>query len=244
MHFKRSDVTAYYECDVTNKLKLSGVLRYMQQTSSLHLCSLGLPVEKLFHENLVFLLTKTNLKIHRLPVCNEGLTIGTAPTEIIGPRFIREYFIDNAEGERLVSAYSLWVLCDVSSHKILRPSAFPYDFKLHPTELCGAVGDIAIPKNIPDDSTCTGIQIPVRYSHLDVNHHVNNCFYADFVCDALPYSELTTRGISKVALCFQAEASLGETLDIECARLSPLTYKITGAHKGERRFESYVEMNG
>ncbi|HHY52745.1 MAG TPA: hypothetical protein GX499_05805, partial [Clostridiales bacterium] len=115
MYYRQNRTVAYYECDVNNRLKLSGALQYMQQVSSLQLASLNQSPERLYREGLVFLLVKTNLKIERMPLCSEEVSIGTAAVGTKGPRFVREFVIDSARGERLISAYSLWVLTNTAN---------------------------------------------------------------------------------------------------------------------------------
>lgn len=242
MYYRKEMTAAYYDCDVNNLLKPSGILRYMQQTSSEHLQSIDMAPEKLYAENMVFLLSKTNLKIHRQPLCSEKISVGTAAVAIKGPRFIREFVMDTLDGERLVSGYSLWVLTDIANHKIMRPSAYPYPFPLEPSGLNDAIGDVPIPKekDLSPQLPKTHAEIPVRYSHMDINAHVNNCVYADFICDALPFGQLTAKGADTLVISFQNEARYGETLALTTTQITEWEYKVTGTHGGSPCFDSFV----
>lgn len=231
MSFCTQRRTNYYECDSSNLLKVSAAMGYMQQTSSEHLEALNMSPQKLFAENMVFLLTKMNIKVHRMPESAEDIVVGTQPVEIKGVRFIREFFFDTPDGERLLSALSLWVLADVKTHKLLRPSSFPYDLPLSEPILKGIIGDIPLPKELGEGRHLR-TQIPVRYSHLDLNKHVNNCVYADFVCDSLPYEQLVARGIDTIAIHFQNEARWGESLSVATNVLADDEYQIA-AHHGD-----------
>lgn len=245
MYYRKEMAVTYYESDVSNQLKLSGALRYMQQTSSEQLASLDQSPEALYEEGMVFLLTKSNLKIHRMPLCSEKISVGTAAVAIKGPRFIREFVIDSQKGERLISGYSLWVLTDIQNHKIMRPSAYPHQFPWQEPAL-EDVGDIPIPKTsqIPPGITEEKYTQSVCYSHLDINAHVNNCIYGDFVCDALPYRELVEKGLDTVAINFQKEAKWGAKLEISRVKLSDFTYKIWGNDGDTPCFEAYVVLKG
>ncbi|MDR2908576.1 MAG: hypothetical protein LBU86_01655 [Oscillospiraceae bacterium] len=240
MYFYKDMTAAYYDCDQSNELKPSGMLRYMQQTSSEQLRGLGQSPERLYHEKLVFLLSKFNLRIERYPGCGEEIRIGTAAVGLKGARFAREFVIETKNGERLVSGYSLWVLTDTGEHRILRPKEYPHQFPFEAPGLAGIVDDIPIPR---DKDLAPGllreiIEIPVRYSHIDVNLHVNNAMYADFVCDALPFSELCKKRLGTLAIHFAGEARHGDVIRVETARLGEGVFRIAGTHGRGLCFEA------
>ncbi len=241
MYFYKEMTAAYYDCDVSNKLKLSAALRYMQQTSSEQLQNIGQAPETLYGEGLVFLLVKSNLRVARMPECSETVRVGTAAVAVKGPRFIREFVVEDSGGGRLMAAWSLWVLADTASHKILRPGAYPHAFPFEEPRLAEEVGDIAIVRPGAGAGAET-VSLAVRYSHLDVNHHVNNSMYADFVCDALPYGALLAGGIKTLALEFRHEARHGDVIDITRAALGGGRYYVGGACGAKACFEAFVEL--
>jgi len=242
MYFRKEMKAAYYDSDQNNQLKISAIMRYMQQTSSEQLAALGQSVEWMWAEGMAFILAKSNIVIYRNPVCSEVIRVGTAATRPIGPRFIREFVMENEAGERLVSCYSLWVLVDMKNRKILRPNVYPHEIDWQEPNLLEEVGDIEIPKKVDGREGFASFQRDIWYSHIDNNGHVNNSVYADFIADALPYEELTTHGISRLALSFQKEAMHGERLAIERHRISSNEYKVTGRKADGISFEGYVEL--
>ena len=243
MYYQKELTAAYADSDVNNLLKLSAMLRYMQQSSSEHLISLGQPVEWLREQNIAFLFSKGNIKIHRNPACGERLIIKTAANFPKGARFIREFLMDTPQGERLVSCHSLWVLVDTNNRRILRPDTYPRTIPWTESSLEGIVGDITIPKDLPQNAQSRIMEQKIMYSHLDFNTHVNNSAYIDFVCDNLPYEEFVSRGISTMALSFQKEAKYGDVIRIQTTRLAPRAYKVTGTNAENPCFEAYVELN-
>lgn len=230
MPFTTPGQVNYYDADGKDRLKISAAMRYMQQTSSEQLESLDLSPVRLYRENMAFLLAKMCIKVGRLPSTAEKLILGTAAVETRGPRFVREFFIDSARGERLVSAYTLWILFDPSSRKILRPSSFPYALPFEASITGGVVGDTRIQKAGGDWQT--KMQVEIRYSHLDTNSHVNNSIYADFVCDALPFERLDAGGIDALAINFHSEARRGDVLDITTTEIGGSQYHVCG-RRGE-----------
>lgn len=238
MYFFLPKKVSDYDCDCSNHLKISAVMKYMQQTSSQQLAHMGFSVEKLMQEKMVFLLSKISIQIHRMPVCNEEIVVGTAPTQPRGARFVREFVVESPKGERLVSALSLWILVHPDTRKILRPSFFPYDMQFQPPALQEIMEDVSLEKQSTSSSVCT--QISVQYSHIDINQHVNNAVYADFVCDTLPYQKVISRGIRTLILSFQKEAKQNDLLTLCRQQQGDGVYHITGQHSGKACFEAAV----
>lgn len=240
MSYSNTTTAKYYDCDANNRLKLSAVTRYMQQCSSEQLELLGISVEKLYSENLVFLLTKTCAKIHRMPLCKEELVVSTVPVELRGPRFVREFTVKSPKGEKLVSAITLWLLVDVESHKILRPSAFPYPLPWGESILGGEIDDIKLPK--PPAHASPPMEVPVRYSSIDVNGHMNNSYYYDFALDALPYGLVTGRELDTAVVNFSNEARPGDALSVYADEIAENRFFIDGKNGSVTCFEALVSF--
>jgi len=233
----------YHDCDVNNRLKISAAMRYMQQISGEQMEMLGFPAQKLMSENMVFVLSKVCIKVGRMPGVAEPVLLGTAPTAVKGARFVREFAMDSEQGERLISAVTLWVLIDTQSRRILRPASFPYEMQLASSFVDEQIEDIAMPKQmLPAPKQTQRSEVQIRYSHLDCNHHVNNSNYADFICDMLPYDELTTRGIDTLAISFQQEARLGDRLAIERSGISAGEFYINGKCGERACFEALARL--
>jgi len=241
MYYRNELVVSNYESDAKNLLRPSGMLRYMQQTSAMQLVERGQSGQELYEKGMAFLLTKVNMKVHRGPTCAEKISIGTAATPPKGVRFIREFIIDCAQGQRLVSCLSLWVLVDVQNHKILRPDAYPYTLGWEEPSLDETVGDIAIPAKFSPDAQTWHTRREIYYSHIDTNAHVNNSVYADFVCDALPH-DLLSRGLTCLTINYRKEAKRGDTLEIETGACGENSYRVVGTNAGAPCFEAYLEL--
>lgn len=237
MQYTKFGRANYYDCDSNNLLKVSAAMRYMQQTSSEHLESIEMSPVKLYHEGMVFLLTKMCIKVHRMPQTAEPLMIGTAATETRGAKFVREFVIDSEEGERLVSALSLWILVEPETRRILRPVSFPYPLPFVPSMLNGEVNDVRFPKLLETGKRYES-EIGIKYSHIDTNSHVNNSIYADFVCDCLPFEGLTGQGLDTLVIGFQNEAKYGDLLKITTSVLTDSEYYISGRHDDDACFEA------
>ena len=231
----------YYDCDINNRLKISSAMQYMQQTSSEQMEHVGISPGKLMQEDLVFLLSQSAIKIHRMPQAAEAINIITAATAFRGARFVREFAVETLAGERLLSASTLWLLVRPSDRKIIRPADFPYDIVLENSFVPEEISKISIPKK-PENIEPHKMTIPIYYSHLDCNRHVNNGMYGDFVCDMIDYNDMSTRGIDTIVVKFQNEAKLGDNIEIARYNLTNEEYYIDGKHSRANCFQAFLRL--
>lgn len=236
-YYFTSDVS-YYQCDVSGRMKLTYILRLIERAASEHLEVLGLPYEVLLQEGQVFLLAKLGLHILRCPTAMEHLVVQTVPQVTKGAQFSRQIRIYNDADELLVEAHTVWLLIEPRERKILRPSHFTHEIPTVPEELeLERMGNVRIR---PDGETISLSSYTVRYSSLDVNHHLNNTVYGDIVTDCLPYEVMVQQGISRFVINYQHEALMGETIDLKVQQDAQGWYYITGTKQGQECFIAKV----
>ena len=71
------------------------------------------------------------------------------------------------------------------------------------------------------------------YSELDVNGHVNNARYADWLCDALGIETMQEYRVKTMRLSYAAEIRPGQEMQLRLTR-DGLAYHLTGTHEGKR----------
>ncbi|MDL2232537.1 hypothetical protein LJC63_03030 [Ruminococcaceae bacterium OttesenSCG-928-L11] len=243
MFFKKEMTATDYDCDCMNRLRISAAMRYMQQTSSEHLDSLGLPYEKLYQEKMVFLLSQGYIKVYEMPVAGQKIVVGTAAVATKGARFVREFTIEDRLGNRLLSSLTMWLLVDPFSRRILRPSSFPYALDFEESLVSNEIEDVAFPRLL-EGRNRTEWEVPIRYSHIDCNNHVNNSIYADFVCDMLPLDKLTQKGLDTLVISYHQEAKYGNTIHMAATAMSDSEYYIVGNREDAQMcFEALAILN-
>ena len=233
----------YYQCDLEGRIKLSYLLKIVERAAGEHLDFLGLPYERLYQEGIVFLLSRVAVRILDCPTGREHLRVETAPQSPKGAQFHRQIILCREDtGDRLAEIHTAWFLVDPHTRKVLRPGSFKHELATIPDEL--ALPRLAAGRLHPAGEVLASDRFTVRYSHLDVNRHLNNTVYADLVTDLLPFDELVRRGIAEFDIAYRHESRHGEVLDLSL-RYDPAQdrYFVTGTRAGEEPgFEAAVRL--
>lgn len=83
----------------------------------------------------------------------------------------------------------------------------------------------------------------MHYSDTDVNGHVNNVRYVDFLCDALHMERLgSSRFVSSLQVGYLAECMAGETIELYTGQAGGLWYVHGADQAGKSRFDGAVEL--
>ena len=78
-------------------------------------------------------------------------------------------------------------------------------------------------------------RLPV-FSEIDVNGHVNNARYADWLCDALGMETMREYRVETMQISFASEILPGEEMTLDLAR-EDLSYYFVGSRDQKAHFE-------
>ena len=172
----------YSELDETGHLRLESLLDYFQDCSTFHSEDIGLGVDYLREQHLVWVLSSWQIVVERYPGLGESVVIGTVPYEIKGFIGFRNFLMTDEKGNRPAYANPLWSLLDTQTGKPAKPlEKMLKGYVLEPKlEMDYAPRRIVIP-----EGGKTGEEIQIRAHHLDTNHHVNNGQFVRIALDSL-----------------------------------------------------------
>lgn len=173
----------YSETDSEGRLTMASLINYFQDCSNFQSEDLGLGLDYLRENSLVWVLSAWQIVVDRYPLLCEKVTTGTQPYELKGFLGYRNFAMLDAEGRYLARANSLWSLLDTRTG---RPAAIPAEmterYRLEEKlEMDYAPRKIAIPGYGEEKEAVT-----VKKHHLDTNHHVNNQQFISIAMDYLP----------------------------------------------------------
>ncbi len=199
-----------YDVGPDDKLKLGSVLRLSQETSEQHIHRMGAGYEEMRRKTgMVFFIISTRIRIRRLPVHAETITIRTHPRGRGGAQFYRDFLFYDKNENMIISVLQTTVVADSATHKVLRPQTIR-QFGIYPEEI------------VPPEKRMGRLEIPrellfrgerkVFYSDLDANGHMNNSVYGDVISDFLPQKII--EGMKEVQIHYIAEAEKGDIVKI------------------------------
>lgn len=197
-------------CDERCRMTPAYILRLAQDVSAAHCVELGIDRATLLTQGKLFLLAKLRLTILKTPMENDKLTITTrpyAPVRFTYPRFTD---ICSGSGALLARIDSRWILVDASTFRIETgvPSFLEGMFPAPPED----TADFRVPRR---DDYKKLYDLPVRYSMIDKNGHMNNTVYASVATDAVGDLIRSGADISSMTISYHKEARYGTTLSIE-----------------------------
>ncbi len=184
-------------------------LRMQQEVGEKHFAEGGLGFDRLAAIGLAFLALQNNARILRRPAAGEKIVVKTWSHSVKGMKYFRCYRFETEDGELLIDSMAVFVLVDVQTHRLLRPSDFPFEIAHTPDEphTCPP------PPRLREASEAQDVgEHRVTVSQLDFNGHLNNTRYADIAFDALPTEAVTN--CAGFSILFAHEARLHDRLKL------------------------------
>ena len=219
--FKISDI----HLDCFGRVKPSVLLYFTQTVSGQHAGLLGAGWDKLAEKHLFWAILRHHIQISRLPKTGEVITLETWPMPTTRAAYPRATAAYDAQGQELFRSAAIWVLMNTQTRSMVLPgkSGVVVPGTLRGTELSAPVSiSPAVLEN--HVSRC------VNYTDLDQNSHMNNTRYLDWIDDLLPSSFHQTRTVRELNLCYLAEATEGQQLDLNWALSEDLCLQVE-AHR-------------
>ena len=193
--------------DCFGRCKPSALLRFAQDAAGEHCVLLGTDWNSMAKHRYFWAVIRQRMEITRLPKDGETVTVKTWPmpsTRVAYPR-ATEGFDD--QGNSLFKIISLWVIMDMDTRAMVLPGNSGIDV---PGTSFGT--ELKVPGSISAFEGSKDIHRTVTYSDLDLNGHMNNTRYFDWICDLLPAAFHKDHPMKAVSICYMNEALEGQTL--------------------------------
>ncbi len=172
-----------HRVDAFHRLKMSQYFLDMQAIAMRHAEELGVGFAALARKSIAWVLTRMLVEVHHMPKLGETYTLSTwanTPNRMLYPRFFR---LADASGREAVTASSLWVLIDTEKRRMARPDKADVDMP----ELGAPAGAYPLPEKLHAPERFDGsLQRRAAYSDFDLNGHMNNARYIEWILDGLP----------------------------------------------------------
>ena len=165
-----------WQVDRFQRLKTSELAKLFQIAAIEHTEELGAGREHTFDKNLLWIISRIKGRVKRPLMYGEKVTFRSWPLDTMHIIFPRCYSIEDASGEEIVRASSLWLLIDREKREMVFPDEYGI---IIPSD--NGMERYSLPSDLAGFHQDQSKQIKIEYSDLDLNGHVNNTQYFQWV---------------------------------------------------------------
>ena len=202
-----------YECGKDGLATLPTICNYLQEAASLNAERLGFSKSDFnaAGNDISWVLTRLKVKMSRYPQWEDEVKVTTFPR---GGRKIvawRDFIVTDSTGATLGVATSEWMLIDLATRKIVPV----------PQKVFDAANDVREPVlgaepftrfKYPAAADETPLEFVAQNSHIDLNGHVNNVHYLEWMLE--PCAEYRP---AEMEIVFRSETFAGEKVFVSVA---------------------------
>ncbi len=195
--------------NINKHLGLFGMLGILQDVSTIHAELLGLGFEYMAKSNSFWVLTQQRLKMDHWPTWQDVVNVRTWPRGANGLKANRDFeiFLNDKKIGECVTTY---MVIDGNTRKPVRADLGDEIQKACPSDVL----DFEPEKVLVPETATLKKTIEVRNSDLDMNNHVNNTKYSQWILDTIPLEFHRSMKLLDFDINFISEARLGELIDI------------------------------
>lgn len=201
------------QCDTLVRLRTESVFKMFQDIASRHAIFLGVDDFSLLkNDNAMWVVSKTKVKVNKLPLWNDDIVVRTWPMGAEGVRCNRCYQIIK-DGDVLINGITEWVIIDAATRTLrkVETTSYPNDIDW--------IKEKSIEekfRRFRDDFTDEDFIYKrlVRSGDIDVTHHTNNVTYITMLLDTYSVDELESMTLKEIEVSYLNESFEGETLSI------------------------------
>jgi acyl-ACP thioesterase len=214
---------SFYEVDTKNEAFLPVLWSFMQETAWHHADHLRLGYSDLMEQQYFWVLSRLSVRMEEYPRWGERIRVKTWLAGTGRLFALRQFSIADLSGRTLGTAKSAWLVLDLKSRK---PRKIEPLFS-HLQQLFDPRLPAEEPEKLPAPvRTRWKKSYEVRYSDIDIHHHVNNIKYIEWILDSYPLEINRTHHLYAFDINFLAEASYEDVLSVQTEMLqeSPPTF--------------------
>ena len=202
---------SFYGVDTKNEVFLPTLWSLMQETAWHHADHLRVGYSDLVEHQYFWVLSRLSIQMEEYPRWGDRIKIKTWLAGIGRLFALRHFSIAGSKGDILGTAKSAWLVLDLKSRK---PQRIEPIFK-HLRHLLDHLPSAEEPEKLsgPVQSKMEK-SFKVRYSDIDMHHHVNNTKYIEWILDSYPFEMNQTHQIHTFEINFLAESSHGDEISI------------------------------
>lgn len=206
-------------CDVDPRrtARLPVLCRFMQEAAYRHAEHLGLGHSFLAERKMGWVLARQRIAVDQRPEWGDTVHIRTWPSGRDKLFFYRDFEMTDSRGNHVLAASNAWSLIDTEKRERVHPGIYlsadlPESSGIFDTRL----------RRLKSGRCSGGSSMPVTYGDLDLNGHVNNVRYIEWMLNSLSQKFHETHALHELELNYLAEAVYGQSVSVCSAEAGPM----------------------
>ncbi len=200
----------YFDADNRRKAFVPRLINYFDDVVLYQSEQIGFDLDFFQKNRLAWVLCQWDISIERLPLYRDKIKVRTYPYAMKKFYGYRKYEIFDRQGEKIVTADSIWILIDMEKK---RPSRIS-------DGMCKTYGVDEGIEDLPDlDKLQPPVKIDdkkefyVRQSDIDTNNHVNNVKYIEWAVELIPTEIICNYNLKNLKTSYKKETKYGEKIN-------------------------------
>ena len=200
--YERSFVVTARDVDPRNRVRADAIALMLQESAANHVDTWGMSIPDLNREGRTWVLSRLAIEFGGRPGWKDELRVETWSRGYRGAIATRDYSVRCPDGSEAARATSVWFVIDLATRRPVRLAEYEGRSAHDPARASGAFEPGKID---PPARPCASRRLAVRAADLDLNGHVNNTRYLEWLYESVPEAVLASRRLSRVEIHFLAE---------------------------------------
>ncbi len=211
-----------YQLDQRGRMPVWIIFQNLQEAAEYNAVDLGFDTETLLQRGLTWVLSRLQLRVTSVPKGRQGMEVETWPSDIVS-RFAHRDFRLRLPGEEeyFAVASSAWIMLDMHKMRPVTVATYlPKDHVVHLPRMVTEPFPAFDTQGEPEVLT----EFRVRRSDLDLNDHVNNVHYVEWLAESVPEELWRNADVSALDVEYKRAVKFGDTVTVSTYAAGDHTY--------------------
>ncbi|MDR2383152.1 MAG: hypothetical protein LBD76_04615 [Prevotellaceae bacterium] len=211
-----------YLTDMKRQLSLPALFYLLQESAIVHAESHNFGWTAMSENNSFWALARIKAQIDEYPLWNDSIFVETwskGPDTVMA---YRDFELFSTNGKKILSATSAWLMLSMDTRKPQRIALLKDKF---PDAYDRIALDIRLEKLPQHTIQANDYAVhTVPYSAIDINGHVNNTLYIQWIIDSFPLDYILNHDVYDIEINYLQEAMANQQYYVMLEEFSPDEY--------------------
>ena len=204
-----------YHTDASFYLKPAAFMDMAQEIAYWAAHELGFGYDDLHVHHTAWVLSRMHFHFAQLPKWRDDVSLYTWHKGADGLFYLRDFYLLDKDGNRLVTGTSSWVVIDEQTRRLVRPEELQERLGTDEEKMEDAIAERAPKVTMPRGAEPEPAgEHTVAYSDVDIIGHTNNARYMVWAMDCIDFETASTRRVRDLYINFNKETTPGTCVQL------------------------------